>query len=120
MANRAHIVGDTLSMQRGLVALCKLVDLDISTDLREAFLECRTKCCLRARENVKTGKVYADWVRKQSDAFRTEGVTRLVAGLAPHKYVFRNPPDYFPESCRLDLLPRDTMPGCDQPTAIGI
>jgi hypothetical protein len=54
--------------------------MNVSTDLMAAFLKCRTKCYLRAHENVETGNVYADWFRKQSDAFRTEGVKRLVAG----------------------------------------
>src|SRR6266581_3690172 len=59
--------------------------MDITTGLIEAFLKCRTKCYLRAREEVKTGNAYADWVRTQSDVFRSEGIKRLVAGVAPDR-----------------------------------
>src|SRR6266581_8464561 len=59
--------------------------MDITTGLIEAFLKCRTKCYLRAREEVKTGNAYADWVRTESDVFRSEGIKRLVAGVAPDK-----------------------------------
>lgn len=57
----------------------------ITTDLVEAFLKCPTKCFLRARAEVETGNAYADWVRTESDVFRSEGVKRLVAGIAPDK-----------------------------------
>jgi predicted RecB family nuclease len=59
--------------------------MDITTGLMEAFLKCRTKCYLRAREVVETDNAYADWVRRQSDVFRSEGIKRLVAGVAPDK-----------------------------------
>ena len=55
----------------------------ITTDLVEAFLKCPTKCFLRARAEVETGKSYADWFRTKSDVFRSEGIKRLVAGVAP-------------------------------------
>jgi hypothetical protein len=57
----------------------------ITTDLVEAFLKCPTKCFLRARAEVETGNAYADWVRTGSDAFRSEGIKRLVAGVPPDK-----------------------------------
>ena len=57
----------------------------ITTDLVEAFLKCPTKCFLRARAEVETGNAYADWVRTESDVFRSEGIKRLVAGVAPDK-----------------------------------
>jgi hypothetical protein len=57
----------------------------ITTDLVEAFLKCPTKCFLRARAEVATGNAYADWVRTKSEVFRSEGITRLVAGVAPDK-----------------------------------
>ena len=59
--------------------------MNISTGLMEAFLKCRTKCYLLAHEVVETGNVYADWIRTQSDAFRSGGIKRLVAGVAPDK-----------------------------------
>ena len=57
----------------------------ITTDLVEAFLKCPTKCFLRARAEVETGNAYADWVRAETDVFRSEGIKRLVAGVAPDK-----------------------------------
>jgi predicted RecB family nuclease len=57
----------------------------ITSDLVEAFLKCPTKCFLRARAEVATGNAYADWFRTKSEIFRSEGITRLVAGIAPDK-----------------------------------
>jgi predicted RecB family nuclease len=57
----------------------------ISTDLLEAFLKCPTKCFLRARAEVETGNAYADWVRTGSDAFRSEGIKHLMAGVPTDK-----------------------------------
>src|ERR1700719_5428592 len=59
----------------------------ITTDLVEAFLKCPTKCFLRAGAQVGTGNAYAQWVRTESDIFRSEGTKRLVAGVAPDKCV---------------------------------
>ena len=61
------------------------VDIAITTDLVEAFLKCPTKCFLLARAEVATGNAYADWVRTKSEVFRSEGITRLVAGIEPDK-----------------------------------
>jgi hypothetical protein len=36
---------------------------------------------LRDRAEVATGNAYADWVRTKSEAFRSEGITRLLAGI---------------------------------------
>ncbi len=66
------------------------MNVTITTDLVEAFLQCPTKCFLRARAEVGTGNAYADWVRTESDVFRTEGIKRLVAGCAPDKCVTGN------------------------------
>ena len=59
----------------------------VTTDLVEAFLKCPTKCFLRARSEVETGNAYADWVRTESHIFSSEGIKRLVAGVAPDKCV---------------------------------
>jgi hypothetical protein len=61
------------------------VDMALTTDLVEAFLKCPTKCFLRARAEVATCNAYADWVRTKSAVFRSEGITRLVAGIEPDK-----------------------------------
>jgi predicted RecB family nuclease len=57
----------------------------ITTDLVAAFLKCPTKCFLRAHAEGQTGNTYADWVRAKSDAFRRQGIKRLLAGVAPDK-----------------------------------
>jgi hypothetical protein len=57
----------------------------ITSDFVEAFLKCPTKCFLRARAEVATGNAYADWFRTKSEIFRSEVITRLVAGIAPDK-----------------------------------
>jgi predicted RecB family nuclease len=57
----------------------------ITTDLVAAFLKCPTKCFLWACAEVDTGNAYADWVRTESELFRSEGIKRLVAGVAPDK-----------------------------------
>src|ERR1700719_4482933 len=59
--------------------------MDITTDLVEAFLKCPTKCFLRAQAVVETGNAYAGWFRTESDVFRSEGIKRLMAGVAPDK-----------------------------------
>ena len=61
------------------------MDMAITTDLVEAFLKCPTKCFLRARAEVATGNAYAHRVRAKSEIFRSEGITRLVAAVAPDK-----------------------------------
>src|SRR6266851_10272386 len=57
----------------------------VTTDLVEAFLKCPTKCFLRARAEVGPGSAYADCVRTENDVFRSEGINRMVAGVAPDK-----------------------------------
>ncbi len=65
--------------------------MDITTGLMQAYLKCPTKCYLRARDEVGTGNAYADWVRTQSDFFRSEGIKRMVAGVAPGKCIGGTP-----------------------------
>jgi hypothetical protein len=59
--------------------------MDITTDLVEAFLKCPTKCFLRACAEVDTGNAYAEWVRTESELFRSEAIKRLVAAVTPDK-----------------------------------
>ena len=54
----------------------------ITANLLEAFLKCRTKCFLRARGEVETDNTHANWVRSKNEAFRCEGIRRLVGGAA--------------------------------------
>jgi hypothetical protein len=55
----------------------------VTTDLLKAFVNCPTKCFLKARAEVETGNAYADWVRAQTAAFLSEGIKRLISGVAP-------------------------------------
>ena len=53
--------------------------MKLTSGLFEAFLKCPTKCYLRSTGQAESGNAYADWVREQNDAYRKEGVQRLVA-----------------------------------------
>ena len=49
----------------------------ISSHLFEAYLECPTKCWLRAQNEPATGNVYAEWERAQNETYRKEWLERL-------------------------------------------
>jgi hypothetical protein len=49
----------------------------ISSHLFEAYLECHTKCWLRAQNEPATGNVYAEWGRAQNETYRKEWLERL-------------------------------------------
>lgn len=51
--------------------------MTITDQLFEAFLQCPTKCFLRAKGETPTGNVYSDWVRGQSESYRSAAATRL-------------------------------------------
>ena len=53
--------------------------MKITPHLFEAFLKCPAKCWLRAANETPAGNAYAQWSAERSDAFRTEGIKRLVA-----------------------------------------
>ena len=59
--------------------------MTITDQLFEAFLQCPTKCFLRAKGEAPTGNVYSDWVRGQSESYRSAGATRLVERLSAIK-----------------------------------
>src|SRR5260370_7283371 len=59
-----------------------MMGMAITANLLEAFLKCRTKCFLRARGEVETDNTHANWVRSKNEAFRCEGIRRLVGGAA--------------------------------------
>jgi predicted RecB family nuclease len=54
----------------------------ISSHLFEAYLECPTKCWLRAQNEPATGNVYAEWGRAQNESYRKAWVERRVAIVA--------------------------------------
>jgi hypothetical protein len=51
----------------------------IFSHLFEAYLECPTKCWLRAQNEPATGNIYADWARAQIERYRNEWVERQLA-----------------------------------------
>jgi hypothetical protein len=51
----------------------------VSSPLFEAFLECDTKCWLRARAEPGTGNIYAEWVRLKNETYYEDGRKRLLA-----------------------------------------
>ena len=54
----------------------------ISSHLFEAYLECPTKCWLRAQNEPSTGNVYAEWGRAQNESYRKEWLERRPAIVA--------------------------------------
>ena len=56
--------------------------MKITNSLFEASLKCLTKCFLRSLSETGTGNAYADWVRTQSESYRTAGMKGLMAGAA--------------------------------------
>ena len=51
----------------------------VSSPLFEAYLECDTKCWLRARAEPSAGTTYAEWVRLKNDTYYEDGLKRLLA-----------------------------------------
>ncbi len=56
--------------------------MNITSALFEAYLKCPTKCVLRAQGERGEGNAYAEWVRAQSESYRSEGIARLRGGAA--------------------------------------
>jgi predicted RecB family nuclease len=54
----------------------------ISSHLFEAYLECPTKCWLRAQNEPATGSVYVEWVRAQNESYRKKWLERRLANVA--------------------------------------
>jgi len=51
----------------------------ITSSLFEAYLECDTKCWLRAHAEPGKGNEYAEWARLKSEAYREDGRRRWLA-----------------------------------------
>jgi predicted RecB family nuclease len=51
----------------------------ISSHLFEAYLECPTKCWLRAQNEPSTGNVYSEWARVRNETYRKEWLERRLA-----------------------------------------
>ena len=63
----------------------------ITSPLFEAYLDCKTKCWLRAQAERGAGNAYADWARLKGESYYEDGCKHLVAmfpengrAIAPH------------------------------------
>jgi hypothetical protein len=53
--------------------------MKMSADVFEAFINCATKCWLRAVGEPTSGNVYAEWVNSQKESYRADAATILMA-----------------------------------------
>jgi len=53
--------------------------MTITSQLFEAFVKCPTKCWLKHSGENATGNEYAAWVHTRAEAYRLEGIKRLVS-----------------------------------------
>src|SRR5215813_7994260 len=51
--------------------------MKITSDIFEAYLNCRTKCFLRSRGETGAGIEYADWVRRRTERYREDRITEF-------------------------------------------
>ncbi|MEN9573983.1 MAG: hypothetical protein RL514_1838 [Verrucomicrobiota bacterium] len=51
--------------------------MQITPELFHAYLKCPTKCWLRAKAEPPSGNPYADWVKTQTDAYRTNETAKF-------------------------------------------
>jgi predicted RecB family nuclease len=63
----------------------------ITADLFEAHLKCPTKCWLLSRGEMGSGNTYTDWVRTQSESYRSDGINRLLDGLRQNECAIAPP-----------------------------
>jgi predicted RecB family nuclease len=53
--------------------------MKVSADVFEAFIDCATKCWLRAVGEPTSGNAYAEWVNSQKESYRADAAKRLMA-----------------------------------------
>ncbi len=61
--------------------------MNITSALFEAYLKCHTKCVLRGQGERGKGNAFAEWVRTQSESYRSDGIARLKDGAAQGAFV---------------------------------
>ena len=59
--------------------------------LFEAYLKCPTKCWLRSVGEASAGNDYAEWVKTETESYRSDGIKRLMDGLPAHECVVSPP-----------------------------
>ena len=69
------------------------MSMTITSQLLEAYVKCRTKCWLRYVGENPTGNAYSEWVQATNEAYRAEGVKRLVAEAPDGGRVATSPTD---------------------------
>src|SRR5438046_10436423 len=67
-----------------------VVAMGISSDLFNAFLECSTKCWLRAFGEPASGGAYAEWVTSKNRSYHATEIERLLS--EPKNEVAVSPP----------------------------
>src|SRR5215831_12192976 len=65
--------------------------MNITSELFDASLKCPTKCFLRSRGEAGAGNAYADWVRSQTDSYRSEQIRELTATAARDGRIMTTP-----------------------------
>jgi predicted RecB family nuclease len=63
----------------------------VSLPIFEAYLECVTKCWLRSRAEPSAGNVYPEWARAQNEAYRRDGLNKLLATFAEGDFAMGPP-----------------------------
>jgi hypothetical protein len=61
--------------------------MKVTASLFEAYLKCPTKCYLQSHGESGPGNTHAEWLRVQSESYRSKGIRRLTTGLTPDEYV---------------------------------
>lgn len=61
--------------------------MKVTASLFEAYLKCPTKCYLQSHGEFGSRSTQAEWLRVQSDSYRSKGIKRLVTGLTPDECV---------------------------------
>jgi predicted RecB family nuclease len=79
--------------------------MNITSPVFQAYLECPTKCFLRAHGEVGAGNEYANWVRTETESYRHRESDRLVIGIHPGECIrgLTNATDLKTAKCRLAL-----------------
>jgi predicted RecB family nuclease len=60
--------------------------MKVSADVFGAFIDCPTKCWLRAVGEPTSGNAYAEWVSSQQESYRADAVKRLMADAPPDEF----------------------------------
>jgi predicted RecB family nuclease len=67
--------------------------MEISSDLFKAFLECPTKCWLRAAGESASGNGYADWMESQNGSYRATEIKQLLSASPTGEAEVSPPPE---------------------------